>query len=99
MLSVLISSVVAAIFGAALYFTTSLHPAISVVTGLAAFTLIYVLMLKQVMKRVGESMDVVQKDMMDLIKYLLTINGALLVWDLIVLTIRRELNNVSFAQI
>jgi len=64
MLSVLISSVVAAIFGAALFFTTSLHPAISVVTGLAAFTLIYVLMLKQVMKRVGESMDVVQKDMM-----------------------------------
>ena len=64
MFSVLISSVVAGIFGAALYFTTSLHPSISVVTGLAAFTLIYVLMLKQVMKRVGDSMEVVQKDMM-----------------------------------
>ncbi len=64
MLSALISLVVAAIFGAALYFTTSLHPVVPVVTALAAFTLIYVLLLKQVMKRIGESMDLVQKDIM-----------------------------------
>ena len=64
MLSVLISFVVAAAFGAAIFFTTSLHPVVPVVTGVAAFTLIYVLLLKQVMKRVGESMDTVQKDLM-----------------------------------
>jgi tetratricopeptide (TPR) repeat protein len=64
MLSALISLVVAALFGAALYFTTSLHPVVPVVTALAAFTLIYVLLLKQVMKRIGESMDTVQKDIM-----------------------------------
>ncbi|MDH3454081.1 MAG: hypothetical protein OEL80_02965 [Desulfuromonadales bacterium] len=64
MLSALISFAIAAIFGAAIFFTTSLHPAVPVVTGLAAFTLVYVLMLKQVMKRIGASMDVVQKDIM-----------------------------------
>ena len=64
MLSVLISSVVAAIFCAAIYFTTSLHPAVPAIAGLIAFTLIYIVMLKQVMKRVGESMEAVQRDMM-----------------------------------
>ena len=64
MLSVLISFVVAGAFGAALFFTTSLHAAVPVVTGLAAFTLIYVIILKQVMKRVGDAMEIVQKDIM-----------------------------------
>jgi tetratricopeptide (TPR) repeat protein len=64
MLSALISFIIAAVFGAAIFFTTSLHPVVPVVTGLAAFTLMYVLLLKQVMKRVGESMDTVQKDLM-----------------------------------
>ncbi len=64
MFSVLISFVVASAFGAAIYLTTSLHPAVPAITALAAFTLIYVLILKQVMKRVGEAMDVVQKDIM-----------------------------------
>lgn len=64
MLSALISLVVAAVFGAALFLTTSLHPSVPIVTALAAFTLIYVLLLKQVMKRIGESMDAVQKDLM-----------------------------------
>ncbi|MBE0575710.1 MAG: hypothetical protein IH613_07410 [Desulfuromonadales bacterium] len=64
MLSALISFIIAAVFGAAIFFTTSLHPVVPVVTGLAAFTLIYILLLKQVMKRVGESMDTVQKDLM-----------------------------------
>ncbi len=64
MLSVLISLVVASIFGAAIYLTTSLHPAVPAITALAAFTLIYVIILKQVMKRIGVSMDAVQKDIM-----------------------------------
>ena len=64
MLSALISFVIAALFGTVIFFTTSLHPAVPVITGLAAFTLIYVLLLKQVMKRIGQSMDVVQKDIM-----------------------------------
>ncbi len=64
MLSVLISLVISSAFGAAIYYTTSLHPAVPAITALAAFTLIYVLILKQVMKRVGEAMDVVQKDIM-----------------------------------
>ncbi len=64
MLSVLISLVVASAFGAAIYFTTSLHPAVPAITALAAFTLIYVVILKQVMKRVGGAMDTVQKDIM-----------------------------------
>lgn len=64
MLSVLISLVVASAFGAAIYMTTSLHPAVPAITALAAFTLIYVVILKQVMKRVGTAMDGVQKDLM-----------------------------------
>jgi tetratricopeptide (TPR) repeat protein len=64
MLSVFISLVVGSGFGAALFFTTSLHPAVSAITGLAGFTLIYVVILKQVMKRVGDAMEVVQKDIM-----------------------------------
>lgn len=64
MLSVLISLVVASIFGAAIYMTTSLHPAVPAITALAAFTLIYVVILKQVMKRVGDAMTVVQKDIL-----------------------------------
>jgi tetratricopeptide (TPR) repeat protein len=64
MLSVIISLAVAALFGGVLHLTTSLHPAVPIVTGLAAFTLIYVLILKQVMKRIGAAMDAVQKDIM-----------------------------------
>ena len=64
MLSVLISLAVAALFGAAIFLTTSLPEAVPVIAGLVAFTLIYILMLKQVMKRVGVAMDVVQKDIM-----------------------------------
>lgn len=64
MLSVLISLVVASAFGVAIYMTTSLHPAVPAITALAAFTLIYVVILKQVMKRVGTAMDGVQKDLM-----------------------------------
>ncbi|MDH4026809.1 MAG: hypothetical protein OEU57_15500 [Desulfuromonadales bacterium] len=64
MLSVLIALVAGSALGAALYFTTSLHPAISAITALAGFTLIYVLILKQVMKAVGDAMEVVQKDIM-----------------------------------
>ena len=48
MLSVLIALAAGSALGAALYFTTSLHPAISAITALAGFTLIYVLILKQV---------------------------------------------------
>ncbi len=64
MLSVLIALVAGSVFGAALFFTTSLHPAVSAITGLAGFTLIYVVILKQVMKRVGDAMELVQKDLM-----------------------------------
>lgn len=64
MLSVIISLAIAGLFGAALFLTTSLPEIVSIVTGLAAFTLIYVIMLKQVMKRVGDAMDGVQKDIM-----------------------------------
>ena len=64
MLSVIISLAVAALFGGALFLTTSLPEIVSIITALAAFTLIYVVMLKQVMKRVGDAMDVVQKDIM-----------------------------------
>ncbi|RLB62558.1 MAG: hypothetical protein DRH08_12285, partial [Deltaproteobacteria bacterium] len=64
MLSVIISLAIAGLFGAALFLTTSLPEIVSIVTGLAAFTLIYVIMLKQVMKRVGDAMDAVQKDIM-----------------------------------
>jgi uncharacterized protein HemY len=64
MLSVLISLVAGSAFGAALFYTTSLHPAVSAITGLIAFTLIYIVLLKQVMKRVGDAMEVVQKDIM-----------------------------------
>jgi len=64
MLSVLIALVAGSAFGGALFYTTSLHPAVSAITALAAFTLIYVLILKQVMKRVGDAMEVVQKDIM-----------------------------------
>lgn len=64
MFSVLISLVVASVFGTAIYMTTSLHPSVPAITALAGFTLIYVVILKQVMKRVGEAMEVVQKDIM-----------------------------------
>ena len=64
MFSVLISLVVAAAFGAALFFTTSLHPVVPVIAGLVVFTLIYILLLKQVMKRINDAMEGVQKDIM-----------------------------------
>jgi uncharacterized protein HemY len=64
MLSVLIALAAGSALGAALFYTTSLHPVISAITGLAGFTLIYVLTIKQVMKAVGEAMEVVQKDIM-----------------------------------
>ncbi len=64
MLSVIISLAVATLFGGALYLTTSLPPIVSIITAMVAFTLIYIVMLKQVMKRVGDAMDAVQKDIM-----------------------------------
>jgi tetratricopeptide (TPR) repeat protein len=64
MLSVLIASAVAALFGGALFLTTSLHPVVSVIVGLVVFSLIYILLLKQVMNRINTAMDAVQKDLM-----------------------------------
>lgn len=64
MFSVLISLVVGSAFGTAIYLTTSLHPAVPALAGMTAFTLIYVIMMKQVMKRVGVAMEGVQKDIM-----------------------------------
>jgi len=64
MLSLLISSAVAALFGVALHLTTSLHPVIPVIAAMVVFTLIYILMLKQVMNRINVAMEAVQKDLM-----------------------------------
>jgi len=64
MLSVLISFAVAALFAGALHLTTSLHPVVPLLAGLIVFTIIYILMLKQVMNRINISMEAVQKDIM-----------------------------------
>ena len=64
MLSLLISSAVAILFGVALHLTTSLHPVIPFIAGMVVFTLIYILMLKQVMNRINVAMESVQKDLM-----------------------------------
>ena len=64
MLSVLISLLVAALFGGALYLTTSLHPVVPVIAGLIVFMLIYILLLKQIMNRINVAMESVQKDIM-----------------------------------
>jgi tetratricopeptide (TPR) repeat protein len=64
MLSVLISFAVAALFAGALHLTTSLHPVVPLLAGLIVFTIIYILMLKQVMNRINIAMEAVQKDIM-----------------------------------
>jgi len=64
MLSVIISLVVAALFGGALHLTTSLHPVVPVLGGLIVFTIIYILLLKQIMNRISVAMELVQKDIM-----------------------------------
>lgn len=64
MLSVIISLAIAGLFGGALYLTTSLHPVVPVLGGMIVFTIIYILLLKQVMNRVNTSMESVQKDIM-----------------------------------
>lgn len=64
MFSVLISLAVGALFGAALYLTTSLHPVVPVIAGLVVFMLIYILLLKQIMNRINVAMESVQKDIM-----------------------------------
>lgn len=64
MLSVLISFAVAAAFGAALHFTTSLHPVVPVIAGMIVFTVIYIILLKQVMNRINDAMESVQRDIM-----------------------------------
>ena len=64
MLSIVVSLAVAALFGGALYLTTSLPLAVPVIAALVVFTLIYILMLKRIMNRVNVAMDGVQKDLM-----------------------------------
>jgi uncharacterized protein HemY len=64
MLSLLISFAVAVLFGGALFLTTSLHPVVPVLAGVIVFTLIYILLLKQVMNRINTAMESVQKDIM-----------------------------------
>lgn len=64
MLSVLISFAVAALFAGALHLTTSLHPVVPVLAGLIVFTIIYIILLKQVMNRINLAMEAVQKDIM-----------------------------------
>ena len=64
MLSALIALVVGGALGAALVFTTSLHPAISATIGIAAFALIYFLLMRQVMNKVNSLMEASQRDLM-----------------------------------
>jgi tetratricopeptide (TPR) repeat protein len=64
MLSVIIALAAAGLFGGALYLTTSLHPVVPVLGGMIVFTIIYILLLKQVMSRINTSMESVQKDIM-----------------------------------
>jgi tetratricopeptide (TPR) repeat protein len=64
MLSLLISSAVAILFGVALHLTTSLHPVVPVLVGLIVFTILYIILLKQVMNRINAAMEAVQKDIM-----------------------------------
>ena len=47
MLSTLIALAVGALFGAALHFTTSLHPAVPAIAGVMVFSISYVIMLKK----------------------------------------------------
>ncbi len=62
MLSTLIALIVGAVFGAALHFTTSLHPVVPVIAGMIAFTMTYVILLKKIMARINDAMESVQKD-------------------------------------
>jgi predicted Zn-dependent protease len=64
MLSLLISLAVGAAFGVAIHLTTSLHPIVPVLTSLAIFTIIYILLLKRVMNALNAAMEQVQKDIM-----------------------------------
>lgn len=62
MLSTLIALIVGAVFGAALHFTTSLHPVVPVIAGVIAFSVTYVILLKKIMGRINIAMESVQKD-------------------------------------
>jgi uncharacterized protein HemY len=62
MFSTLIALVVGAVFGAALYFTTSLHPVVPAIAGVIAFSATYAILLKKIMGQISAAMDVVQKD-------------------------------------
>jgi tetratricopeptide (TPR) repeat protein len=64
MLSVLIALVAGGLLGSALFYTTSLHPAISVAVGSVTFGLIYFLLMKQIMSKVNVLMEAAQKDIM-----------------------------------
>lgn len=63
MLSIIVSLAVALLFGGALFLTTSLHPVVPVISALAVFTLIYIILLKRIMNRITVAMDGVQKDL------------------------------------
>ena len=62
MLSTLIALAVGALFGAALHFTTSLHPVVPAIAGVVVFSVIYVILLKKIMRRINAAMESVQKD-------------------------------------
>jgi len=62
MLSTLIALAVGALFGAALHFTTSLHPVVPAIAGVVVFSVIYVILLKKIMGRINAAMESVQKD-------------------------------------
>ncbi len=64
MFSVIISLAVGAVFGVGLFYTTSLHPVVSVIAGTLVFAVVYILMLKQLMKKVNDGMEAAQKDLM-----------------------------------
>lgn len=64
MLSLLISLAIGALFGVGLSFTTSLHPAVYALSGSIVFMVIYFLLMRKIMKKVAESVEVSQRDLM-----------------------------------
>lgn len=62
MFSTFIALAVGALFGAALHFTTGLHPVVPAIAGVVVFSAVYVILLKKVMGRINTAMESVQKD-------------------------------------
>ena len=63
MLSLLISLAVGVVVTVALLFADLMHPAVSVLLGTLAFAVVYALVLRQVMAKLNEAVEVAQKDL------------------------------------